>query len=170
MPVQTTLSQAVNPLRLELLWRRLEDAKLRLDHCHNYIKEIKQDKLSGAVSFSDGNYAHVHALRAEEVAVKRYLKALGDFKTALMMERVPRAATEEPEADGTQSAISPREREVLALIAAGKSSRQIAAHLGISFKTVTTHRYRLQTKMHVHNTADLMRAALQMGLIELNGH
>jgi DNA-binding NarL/FixJ family response regulator len=56
---------------------------------------------------------------------------------------------------------------VLGLIASGKSSRQIADHLGIAFRTVVCHRYRLQTKLKVHNTADLMRAALRMRLIDL---
>ena len=52
---------------LESLWKRLEDAKLRMDHCHNYVMEIQQDKLSVAVPFADGNYAHVRALRAQEL-------------------------------------------------------------------------------------------------------
>lgn len=154
--------------QLELLWRRLEDAKLQLDHCHNFVKEINQDKLSGAVPFSDGNYAHVRALRAEEIAIERYFGALEAFKAALVQERAPTGPSpEEPAADETPAAVTPREREILVLIASGKSSRQIAAHLGISFKTVTCHRYRIQQKLDVHNMAELTRVTLKMGLIEL---
>lgn len=62
--------------------------------------------------------------------------------------------------------LSEREREVLVLIASGKSSREIASQLGIAFKTVTTHRYKIQQKLHLHKVADLTRAAIRMGLIE----
>ena len=62
--------------------------------------------------------------------------------------------------------LSQREREVLALVASGKSSREIASHLGIAFKTVVTHRHNLQKKLQLHKVADLTRAAIRMGLIE----
>lgn len=55
---------------------------------------------------------------------------------------------------------------MLALVASGKPSREIAEELGIKFKTVTTHRYRLQKKLNVHNTADLTRIAIRMGLAQ----
>lgn len=55
---------------------------------------------------------------------------------------------------------------MLALVASGKSSRETAKELGIAFKTVTTHRYRLQTKLNAHHTADLTRIAMRMGLVQ----
>lgn len=62
--------------------------------------------------------------------------------------------------------LSQREREVLVLIAAGKTSREIAEQLGIAFKTVTVHRHHLHQKLHLHKAADLTRAAIRMGLID----
>ena len=62
--------------------------------------------------------------------------------------------------------LSGREREVLILIASGKTSRQIAPLLGIAFKTVVVHRQHLQKKLDLHRVADLTRAAIRMGLIE----
>ena len=67
----------------------------------------------------------------------------------------------------TADCITPRERQVLALIAAGRSSKEIACELGIAFRTAICHRYRIQKKLQAHNTADLTRAALRIGLIEL---
>lgn len=61
-------------------------------------------------------------------------------------------------------ALSRREREVLALIVQGKTSRQIAATLGISFKTAVTHRSSIMDKMDVHHTASLVREAIRQGL------
>ena len=82
-----------------------------------------------------------HALRE---AVTEYIKALN-------------------EAAGPDPTLSPREREVLRLIAAGKSSREIAAELGIAFKTVVVHRHKLYRKLKIHKSVDLVRAA--MGLV-----
>jgi DNA-binding CsgD family transcriptional regulator len=59
--------------------------------------------------------------------------------------------------------LSRRERQVLSLIVAGKSSKQIAAELGISFKTAVTHRASLMGKLDVHEVASVVRIAIQQG-------
>lgn len=61
--------------------------------------------------------------------------------------------------------ITAREREVLALIASGKSTKEIAHLLTIAFRTAVCHRSHLQFKLEAHNTAALTRAAIRMGLI-----
>jgi DNA-binding CsgD family transcriptional regulator len=63
---------------------------------------------------------------------------------------------------------TPREIEVLKLIAAGLSTKQIAAALGISFKTAACHRTRLMEKLDIHEVATLTRYAIQNGYIELS--
>lgn len=128
-------SGAMDSPKLDLLWKRLEDAKLQLDHCHNYIRDIQRDTVSGAVPAGDGNYAHLHGLKAEEYAIGRYLRAVNDYKAALLSQKS--LAEPEKTVNGDAGGITPREREVLVLVASGKSSREIAKELGISFKTVT---------------------------------
>ncbi|HEV8119825.1 MAG TPA: response regulator transcription factor [Candidatus Polarisedimenticolia bacterium] len=61
--------------------------------------------------------------------------------------------------------LSAREREVLQLIAEGKSMKEIAALLCISVKTVETHRMRLTGKLEIHDTASLVRYAIRRGMI-----
>jgi two-component system response regulator NreC len=61
--------------------------------------------------------------------------------------------------------LSPREREVLRLIASGYATREIAARLSISPKTVETHRRRMMEKLGLSSRPDLVRYALQRGLI-----
>ena len=61
--------------------------------------------------------------------------------------------------------LSTREREVLQLIAEGKSMKEIAALLTISVKTVETHRMRLTGKLEIHDTASLVRYAIRRGMI-----
>lgn len=64
------------------------------------------------------------------------------------------------------SPLSAREREVLQLIAEGKSMKEIAALLGISVKTIETHRGRLMAKLDIHETAGLVRYAIRQGFIQ----
>ena len=61
--------------------------------------------------------------------------------------------------------LSPRERDVLKLIASGLSGKAIARELGISPKTVETHRGRLMTKLNLHSVAELVRYAVQTGFV-----
>ena len=62
--------------------------------------------------------------------------------------------------------MTPREKEVLKLLAEGKSSKQIAQQLGVSFKTVSSHREHIMAKFDVHTTVGLVRAAIRAGMIE----
>jgi two-component system response regulator NreC len=61
--------------------------------------------------------------------------------------------------------ISPRERQVLQLVAEGKSTKEIASVLGISVKTASAHRTRLMSKLDIHETAGLVRFAIRLGLV-----
>jgi len=62
--------------------------------------------------------------------------------------------------------LSSREVEVLQLIAEGKPNKQVAAELGVSFKTVDKHRQHLMAKLNIHDTAGLTRYAISAGIIE----
>jgi two-component system response regulator NreC len=62
--------------------------------------------------------------------------------------------------------LSGRERQVLQLIAEGKSTKDVAVVLGVSVKTAESHRSRLMHKLHIHETATLVRYAVRKGLVE----
>lgn len=63
-------------------------------------------------------------------------------------------------------ALSPRQREVLQLIAEGKSTREIAERLHLSVKTIETHRAQLMQRLEIFDVAGLTRHALRIGLID----
>ena len=63
------------------------------------------------------------------------------------------------------SPLSEREREVLALVAQGHTNHEVADRLRISIKTVETYRARLMEKLDLHSRADLVRYALEQGLL-----
>jgi RNA polymerase sigma factor (sigma-70 family) len=62
--------------------------------------------------------------------------------------------------------LSPRETEVLQLIAEGKPNKQVAEELGVSFKTVDKHRQHLMAKLNIHDISGLTRYAISAGVIE----
>jgi DNA-binding NarL/FixJ family response regulator len=69
--------------------------------------------------------------------------------------------------DDTSRLLTPRQREVLKLIAEGKSTKQIALILNISVKTVESHRALLTTRLDIRHVAGLVRYAIKSGLIHL---
>lgn len=63
--------------------------------------------------------------------------------------------------------LTARERQVLQLIAEGKSTKEIASILGVSVKTAESHRSRLMQKLDIHETATLVRYAVKRGLVQV---
>lgn len=70
-----------------------------------------------------------------------------------------------PPPSSTRGSLSRRELQVLTLIAEGYTNKQIADDLGISVRTVETHRERLMRKLNVQGTAALTKAAIALGLV-----
>ena len=65
------------------------------------------------------------------------------------------------------SLLSDREREVLQLMAEGRTTKEVAAHLNVSIKTVETHRANIMTKLDIHSIAELTKYAIREGLTTL---
>jgi DNA-binding CsgD family transcriptional regulator len=70
-------------------------------------------------------------------------------------------------ADGSDelALLTEREREVLQLVAEGKTSQEIADQLFVSIKTVQTHRMHIMEKLDAHDRTDLVRHAIRLGVI-----
>jgi DNA-binding NarL/FixJ family response regulator len=69
--------------------------------------------------------------------------------------------------DSAFSVLSAREREVLQMLAEGASSKDIAGTLGVSVKTVETHRKNIMDKLNIHSVAELTKYAIREGLTHL---
>jgi DNA-binding NarL/FixJ family response regulator len=74
------------------------------------------------------------------------------------------AADNDEHPDSAFDRLSPREREVLQLIAEGKATKEVAAMLCVSIKTAETHRRNLMDKLHIDSVADLTKYAIREGL------
>jgi DNA-binding NarL/FixJ family response regulator len=65
-----------------------------------------------------------------------------------------------------QVSLTPRELQVLQLVAEGKTTKEVASTLGVSFKTAESHRTRIMEKLDIHETAGLVRYAIRKGIIQ----
>lgn len=123
-----------------------------------------------------------YALRAFQVGAMGYVLKQGDFSEILdcvnsVIEGrryVSSAIADEVTyalsstglyADALESPLSPREKEVLQLIVEGNSNRSIASKLTLSVRTVEAHRARIKAKLKASSQADLVRYAIQHGII-----
>jgi DNA-binding NarL/FixJ family response regulator len=66
-----------------------------------------------------------------------------------------------------QHILTPREREVIQLVAEGKTTKEIATALSLSVKTAETHRTNLMRKLDLHSIADLTLYAVRNGIVQI---
>lgn len=78
-----------------------------------------------------------------------------------------RARSQGPQIVPRSSTLTPREREVVKLIAEGNSVKEIAALLGLSVKTVEAHKFNLMRKLNIHNKAQLVTYAIQKKIVKM---
>ena len=80
-----------------------------------------------------------------------------DFRTRIKTtDRLPRFAT-----------LTPREKEVLKMLAEGDSVKEVATQLNLSVKTVEAHKFNLMRKLDIHNKAQLVQYAIQKKIIQI---
>lgn len=112
--------------------------------------------------FPEAQYA-ARALRAGAIAYLAKTREAHELVDAVKMALRGRRARPAPVAPPT---LSDREVEVLRLFGRGMSRKEIAQHLNISGKTVSTYRARIQEKLGFRNLLDLARYATEEGLLE----
>lgn len=121
----------------------------------NYVSEAMKTGARGYLLKSSAEEELLLAIR-EVMAGRRYITPL-----------VPLEATK-PHHRGEKGAeLSPRQRQVLQLIAQGRTAKEIAGMLHLSVKTAEFHKYNIMRKLNLHSTAELTKYAMQKGLITL---
>lgn len=127
------------------------------------ILSMHKDPVSARIALEAGVSGYVLKEEAfsELAAAVRKVAAGGVFFSPSLL-----AAMEVPFAGARSEPLSPREREIVLLVVGGKSTREIAADLGISVKTADTHRQRAMDKLGLHKVTDLVLYAMRSGLIK----
>jgi DNA-binding CsgD family transcriptional regulator len=171
---------------------RLETRRLRLDYLKAVLDlGLTMASLADTSYCSENlrDLSHAGALKGY-VMVTRLLHRPGwndmdrltlqdkleSLAAALKIAAVPREpASREPQpalklvgapaVNGGSGELTKRELQVLRYVAEGYSTKQVAAALGIAFKTAACHRYRIMDKLQIHDTAGLVRYAIRRGVI-----
>jgi len=131
---------------------------------HDDEEYIRQALAAGAMGYLLKDTSP-HELLDAIRAVHKGEAVLSPAITRLVIENYLRWGDIQSEAD--PGGLSPREREVLQLIAEGNSNKEIASILCISIKTVQAHRLNLMSKLDLHDRAGLIKYAIQRKIIDI---
>ena len=109
--------------------------------------------------------AHGYVLKSEAgrilVAAIRTLLEHREFFTERVHSSAAPVYQSRPQVKGASRRLTPRQREVLQLLAEGKSNKEIAAALGITSKTAETHRANIMGRLELHSLSELVRYAIR---------
>jgi len=128
---------------------------------HGDDESVRRALVAGAAGYLLKN-SDRHELELALRAVAR-----GDtWLSPSLTKRVVAAYTQgAPSAAGPFAVLTPRQREVLQLVAEGHSNKEIAGRLNVALKTVEAHRTELMERLGIHGVASLVRYAIQVGLV-----
>jgi len=140
------------------------DVKVLILSMHDNEEYIRQVLEAGAMGYILKDAAARELISAVQ-SVYRGEAVLSPAVTRLVIEDYLRWGGTRPQDEG--DGLSPREREVLQLIAEGYTNKQIAEILSISIKTVQAHRNSLMGKLDLHDRGELIKYAIQKKIIEI---
>ena len=132
---------------------------LSMHESRTYVEEVLR---AGASGYIVKNSASSDLLQAID-AVNSGASYLSPAITQQVVDAIARPGDSSPSG---VAMLTDREREVLQLIAEGLSSKEIANMLGVSLKTVDSHRSNLMEKLDIHKVSGLVRFAIRAGLVE----
>lgn len=144
--------------RLAKFW---PDVRVLILSMHQNEEYVRQALFHGASAYLLKDSATVELDLAISAVLqgKRYLSP--GVSGGVLNDYVERLRSD----DSTGNALTPRQREVLTLIAEGQSTKEIARTLDLSVKTIETHRSQLMKQLDVHEVAGLVRFAMRSGLV-----
>lgn len=127
--------------------------------------------ISSSVKVGASGYLPKRAVSADLISAVRALHHNGSYLYPSVAQKFIKdylGRTDVRAAAGPQTQLTAREAEILKLVAEGRTSRQIAAQLGIAVKTVITHRTNIMRKLGVRNRAELVKYAIRKRIIDPN--
>ena len=128
----------------------------------NYIVQVLRAGARGYLLKDSAEDELIDAVRAVSTGVPFFSPKIAKLLVGDSMQRL----RDEAAAD-TYELLTPREREVLQLIAEGKSNKEAAAALFVSPTTIETHRARVMDKLDLHSTAEIVLYAVRKGIVQM---
>lgn len=139
------------------------DVKVVFLTMHQEVEYARRAIEGGAAGF-----VLKHSAPAELVAAIRAALAGKTYITPTLAGEVFAAIRQHPpDAPDPVALLTPRQREILQLLAEGRSAKETADVLGISTRTVEFHKYQLMENLKLHNSAELIHFAMKHGIVEI---
>jgi DNA-binding NarL/FixJ family response regulator len=139
---------------------RTEILVLTMHHSEELARNVLQAGARGYVLKSDADDSLVGAIEA----LRQHKPFLTSTVTDFMLEDY--LGRSDNLDDQRQVSVTAREREIIQLVAEGKSNKEAASALGISVKTIEAHRANLMRKLHLRSVSDLVRYAVRNQIVE----
>jgi DNA-binding NarL/FixJ family response regulator len=135
---------------------------LTMHHADELVRDVLQAGARGYVLKSDADASLIQAVDS----LRRHKPFLTANITEVVLDDYLRRADEQDPAAVPHTAVTAREREVIQLLAEGKSNKETASVLGVSVKTVEAHRANLMRKLHLRSLSDLVRYAVRNQIVQ----
>jgi DNA-binding NarL/FixJ family response regulator len=121
-----------------------------------------------ALEAGASGYVLKHAAASELIAAIRAALDGKIWLTPALAGKVLQEAKSQPDKlrDPVES-LTPRQREILQLLAEGLSAKEISATLGVSARTVEFHKYQMMERLDLHTSAELVHFAIKYGIVEI---
>ncbi len=153
------------PFSIECRLRRRDGRYRWLHKTGEPFSDDKTGALLGFIGCGMDVTSHKQALEGLRQASEKHRSVLSNLKDAVVVIE-DYLRTEEPgKGHRRDDRLTPRQREILHLIARGYSTREIAVQLHVSVKTVESHRAQLMQRLNIHDVAGLTRFAIRTGLV-----
>ena len=119
---------------------------------------------NGARGYLSKTAAHTELDEAIKIVMRGDVYVSPHIAKKIFLDRLGESTATRPSLE----VLTPRQREVLRMIAEGHSSKDIALTLNISVKTVETHRSQLMDRLNIHDIAGLVRYSIRVGLVNID--
>ena len=138
---------------------RSEVLVLTMHHSEELARNVLQAGARGYVLKSDADQQLIAAVQS----LQQHKPFLTPRVTEFVLDEYVRRIDDDP-VPGV--VITPREREVIQLLAEGRSNKEAASHLSLSVKTIEAHRANIMRKLRLHSVTDLVRYAIRNKLVQ----
>jgi DNA-binding NarL/FixJ family response regulator len=125
------------------------------------IREVLDAGARGYVLKSDASRDLVAAINAVRCNKTFFTPKVAQIVLDGYLDKKPKTNS-----DSAQTRLTPRQREIVQLLAEGKSSKEVAVALGLSVKTAETHRANIMKRLDCHSVSELVRYAVRNNIIE----
>jgi DNA-binding NarL/FixJ family response regulator len=148
--------------------RILPDSRILIVSMHAKIDYIAEAFQAGATGYVVKESAAERLIKGIEYVLRGDYFLDSSVSQQVVKRLMDSPAKDEQISDAGYGSLSPREQEVMRLLAEGLSRKEIGERLFISPKTVENHRTNIMNKLGLHSTMDLIRYAARLGLIDLD--